>query len=143
MQDMPSGEPSVPPPPTSYDVARDKLNVPSIILIILGILGALGAAVFTVVAILQAMGIVEGTKNPVGSVGAAGCFFIAILASLFVIFAAVRMRQLRAYPLAIAGAIVALIPCLGPCCILGIPFGIWCLIVLLKPEVKAGFQSRA
>jgi hypothetical protein len=38
-------------------------------------------------------------------------------------------------------SIVAMVPCLGPCCIVGIPIGIWALVVLMKPEVKAAFTS--
>ncbi len=34
----------------------------------------------------------------------------------------------------------AMIPCVSPCCLLGLPLGIWALIVLVKPEVKAAFQ---
>jgi hypothetical protein len=29
---------------------------------------------------------------------------------------------------------------LGPCCIVGIPFGIWAIVVLSKPEVKRAFE---
>ena len=36
-------------------------------------------------------------------------------------------------------AIIAMIPCHG-CCILGLPFGIWALVVLSAPEVKAAFH---
>jgi hypothetical protein len=35
--------------------------------------------------------------------------------------------------------VVAMVPCLSPCCILGLPLGIWALIVLMKPEVKSSF----
>ena len=35
------------------------------------------------------------------------------------------MRNLKNYGQARAAAVVAMIPLLGPCCLLGIPFGIW------------------
>jgi predicted Zn finger-like uncharacterized protein len=35
--------------------------------------------------------------------------------------------------------ILAMIPCVN-CCILGLPFGIWGLVVLNKPEVKDAFR---
>jgi hypothetical protein len=35
---------------------------------------------------------------------------------------------------------MALIPCLGPCYILGIPAGIWALVVLARPEVREAFD---
>jgi len=45
----------------------------------------------------------------------------------------------KVYPLAIAGAAVSLIPLCGPCLGLSIPFGIWALILLLRPEIKFAF----
>jgi hypothetical protein len=37
-------------------------------------------------------------------------------------------------------AILAMIPCLSSCCIVGLPLGIWALVVLSKPEVKSEFD---
>jgi hypothetical protein len=51
---------------------------------------------------------------------------------------ALQMRNLRNWGLALAGSIVAMLPCHG-CCILGLPFGIWAVVVLAKPEVKNAF----
>jgi hypothetical protein len=58
---------------------------------------------------------------------------------------AVQMMRLRAYPLAVAAAILALVPW-SPGWLLGLPFGIWALVVLHRREVKAAFlnnQDRA
>jgi len=41
-----------------------------------------------------------------------------------------------------AAAIVACVPFCSPCVVLGIPFGIWALVVMAKPEVRAAFQPR-
>jgi hypothetical protein len=38
-----------------------------------------------------------------------------------------------------AAAIMAMIPC-NCCCLLGLPFGIWALVMLMKPEVKSQFS---
>ena len=38
-------------------------------------------------------------------------------------------------------AIVAVIPCVAPCCLLSLPFGIWALVVLGDSSVKAAFRS--
>jgi hypothetical protein len=56
-----------------------------------------------------------------------------------ILFGALKMMRLQSYGWAMAAAILAVIPCLSPCCCLGIPFGIWALVVLSKPEVKAAF----
>jgi len=63
-----------------------------------------------------------------------------LMASSFVLYGAVQMRNLKKYDTARAAAIVAMVPLLGPCCILGIPFGIWAFIVLGKPGVRNSFQ---
>ena len=63
-----------------------------------------------------------------------------LLASSFVLFGAIKMKNMTDYGLARAAAIVAMIPCVGPCCLLGIPFGIWALVVLGKQHVKDAFR---
>ena len=51
------------------------------------------------------------------------------------------MRSLSGYGLALTGSIAAIIPISG-CCCLTMPVGIWALVVLLNPVVKAGFGLR-
>jgi hypothetical protein len=51
---------------------------------------------------------------------------------------AVKMLRLRGYPWAGASAILATIPW-SPSWLLGLPFGIWAIIVLGKPEVAGAF----
>jgi uncharacterized membrane protein YhaH (DUF805 family) len=66
---------------------------------------------------------------------------VILLASGFVFWGALQMKNLRNYQTAQAAAIVAVIPCVGPCCVLGISFGAWAIAVLSRPEVKAAFAS--
>src|SRR5688572_8346951 len=61
--------------------------------------------------------------------------------SAFIVWAAMQMKQLRNWNMSVAASIVAMIPCIGPCCIIGIPIGIWSLMTLMKPEVKAAFVA--
>jgi hypothetical protein len=65
---------------------------------------------------------------------------ILVVAACFVLYGAIQMKRMRSYGIALAAAIVAAIPMLGPCCIVGIPFGIWAIVVLSKPEVKRAFE---
>ena len=66
--------------------------------------------------------------------------FFAILGGV-VLFGGLKMKNLQSYGLAMAAAIMAMLPCtVGWCCLLGLPLGIWALIVLMKPEVKAAFR---
>jgi hypothetical protein len=74
--------------------------------------------------------------------GGVGLVFngIAIGVSVLIIMGAQKMKNLESYGLVMAASIVAMIPCISPCCLLGLPFGIWALIVLMKPEVKNAFS---
>ena len=82
----------------------------------------------------QMRAMIEGAQGPL-----AGIINLAIAAiNGFVIFGAVKMLRLQSYGLAMAASIVAMLPC-QCCCVLGLPFGIWALVVLNKPEVKSQF----
>jgi len=50
-----------------------------------------------------------------------------------------QMKELRNYQLAVTASILAMLPCSG-CCIIGLPVGIWSLIVLSDPVVKSAFR---
>ena len=65
---------------------------------------------------------------------------IGILTSILIFIGALRMMKRANYGLAMAVSILAMIPCISPCCLLGLPIGIWSLVVLSKPEVKATFH---
>ncbi|WP_201755768.1 hypothetical protein [Corallococcus silvisoli] len=56
-----------------------------------------------------------------------------------VVFGAWKMKNLQSYGLAMTAAILCCIPCCGPCCCLGLIPGIWSLILLNRPDVKAAF----
>ncbi len=66
--------------------------------------------------------------------------FIGIAIGALILFGALQMQKLTNRGFAVAVAIIAMIPCLSPCCVLGLPFGIWALVVLSKPEVKSQFS---
>jgi hypothetical protein len=65
---------------------------------------------------------------------------VLIIASSFVLYGAIHMRNLKKYEIARAATIVAMVPLLGPCCIVGIPFGIWAFMALGKPGVRNAFR---
>jgi hypothetical protein len=64
-----------------------------------------------------------------------------IVASGYCLFGAWQMMSLKNYQQARYAATVAVVPCLGPCCVLGIPFGAWALSVLARPEIRRSFES--
>ena len=79
------------------------------------------------------------TKLAYGPI-AIGTKVIGLGISGLILFGAIRMQSLTSHGLAMAVAILAMIPCFSPCCLLGLPFGIWALVVLSKPEVKSQFK---
>src|SRR5256885_11812241 len=53
---------------------------------------------------------------------------IYIVVGVVILLGGMKMRGLQGYGLAMAGAILAMIPCCdGPCCLLGLPLGILAL----------------
>jgi hypothetical protein len=53
-----------------------------------------------------------------------------------------KMKNVQSYGLSMAACIMSCIPCYNSCCLLGIPFGIWGIVVLLNPEVKDAFLNQ-
>jgi len=66
---------------------------------------------------------------------------VAVAVAAVVILGAIKMKNLESYGLSMTAAILALIPCTSPCCVLGLPFGIWALVALTDPPVRAAFRS--
>lgn len=66
---------------------------------------------------------------------------ISLLLGGVTFFGALKMKKLENFGLSTAAAIIAIIPCFQPCCCLGIPVGIWALVVINKPEVKSAFRG--
>jgi len=76
--------------------------------------------------------------------GSYGVFVLMALNSLFqilVILGGSAMVIGKWRGLAYTGAVVSIIPCLSSSlCFVGIPFGIWALVVLSDPNVKRAFK---
>jgi hypothetical protein len=67
---------------------------------------------------------------------------VLMLATDAVILAgAVGMKGLRGYGLSKLACGLALVPCLGPCFVLGLPFGIWGWAVLGDRRVRRAFAT--
>jgi hypothetical protein len=74
-----------------------------------------------------------------GPIGIGSAIF-TLLMGVVILFGAMQMRKLENYVFAFTAAILAILPCVSACCILGLPFGIWALVVMNKPEVKSQFK---
>ena len=86
-----------------------------------------------------------------GSGGALGFLFqgtlglvmnlIGLVIPIMIFIGAIKMMKLKSHGWAMAASILCLL-CSNPCCCpLGLAAGIWSLVVLGKPEVKAAFES--
>lgn len=130
-------------------VAAAKVNGPAIGLMVtagIGILGQLASLVLHMLGTGLNMANMAGSSDMPdavanmmsGTLGVIGSV-MGILIGGLIFFGAMKMRQLNNWGLALASAILAMIPCLSPCCCLGLPIGIWALVVLLDNNVKASF----
>lgn len=156
---QPPGSPSAAPEADVYDdddevrrpsrAVMDEISNVSTALMITGILDlclavcGVGANVF-----LTVIGVAEGGNGnqPDAALNAfSGVFGIAqglvgVLLGVLIIVGAQKMKRLESYGLAMTSAIISVVPCHG-CCLWGLPIGIWALVVLGKPEVKAAFKA--
>lgn len=129
--------------------ASEQVNIPAIGLMAAGGLGLLSqilslAIHFGLFALnLPFSGNTSGMGSMIGSGITVVLAFMGLAVNLFILYGAMQMKGLKNYNLAIGAAIAAVIPCFSscPCCFVGIGFGIWAIIVLIKPDVKAAFQQ--
>jgi hypothetical protein len=86
----------------------------------------------------------DAPQDPAERAGFYGFFVIyfagGLITRLIQLVGAISLFRVRGYGLAMAAMICALLPCDVYCCIFSLPFGIWGLIMLNKPDVKAAFQ---
>ena len=68
---------------------------------------------------------------------------VAGIVSIVILIGAGKMSRLENRSWAMTAAVLGSIPCISPCCLLGLPFGIWAIAVLNRPSVQAAFRRRA
>lgn len=128
--------------------ARQTVSGPATGLMVVGILyltlSSLGLVLNLMGVSLMASG--QGPKGPEESnmmAQAAGGVVGAIIGLVFgglILFGSLKMKSLESYGLAMTASIMAMLPC-HLCCLVGLPIGIWSLVVLNKPEVKSSFRG--
>ena len=120
-----------------------RVSAPAIALIVTG---GLSAATTLFLMLLIAVGGLASIGDPeirdalpgIGVLAGVGVF--KLLIDLLTIYAGLEMRKLQHWTVCLAGSIGAMLPCTF-CCILGLPMGIWALIVLLDDDVKRVFDG--
>ncbi len=122
---------------------ENPLQIPAIILIVLSslwLLYGIGNLLWSF-----AVGPPQPPANqpPAFAFGQQVGFYATVLTipivSLVILVGGVCMLRLKGYAMALTGAVVGLAPLCGPCLILAIPFSIWALVLLLKPDIRARF----
>lgn len=114
---------------------RASVNAAAIGMLVAGCFGVLfnTLGVFTA-AVVSARG--ESGDAPVGVL--AVIYVGGLTAAGSAVFAATQMRRFRNFPLAVAGSVAVMFS--GSwCCLAGVPVGVWCLVVLLKPGARTAF----
>lgn len=139
------------PGPGNTGAARQEVSTPAILLMVVGGLGLVMGLLGLVSSALGGGGVPPEVLNDPQfeqvrpwlersqSFGMFGNILTLALSGV-TLFGALKMKNLENYGLAMAASIIAIIPCFGPCCCIGIPAGIWSLVVLNKPEVKSAFR---
>jgi hypothetical protein len=129
---------------------QQKVKIPAIGLIVLGVIGVLAclyslfAGAVDVNQLIEA-GVPEAqAENAARILGGGGKVItvVCLAGALFVVWAGLQMKQLKSRGAAIAANILVMVPCVTSCCcIVGIPLGIWGLVVLFNADVKRAFEG--
>lgn len=118
-------------------VALKRLRGPSLVLIgLAGIVCILGVVIFPLVVLTSVAHYSD--ESPLERWLTIPYF----LAGYPILFGALSMRRGMRYRLAYTSAVLASLPFLSPFVFLGIPFGIWALIVLHRRDVKEAFARQ-
>jgi hypothetical protein len=70
-----------------------------------------------------------------------GISLLSVVLAPVIIYGAAQMMRGKSYRMAKLAAILVIIPLTSCCFLVGIPIGIWSLVVLSKPDVKAVFNG--
>lgn len=131
-------------PPTGN--ASELVNLPAILLLVAG---GIGIAAHIIGIAMNLLGVGLGAAQAEGAdqtalmaqgIGAIVGAVLGLGCDAVVIVGALKMKKLESYGLAMAASIIAMLPCISCGCLLGLPIGIWSLVVLNKPEVKSAFR---
>jgi len=135
---------SGPPQAVPSRPAAEKLNGPATGLIVVAVLGFLTQSVsffwnvfgmsFRGLGNEQMMNMFTGTIGVIFNL-------IGVAIGVVIVIGALKMKKLESHSWAMASSILALIPCVSPCCVVGLPIGIWALVVLSDADVKAAFPQ--
>jgi|SRR5262245_19365349 len=134
-------------PRRGRDAAQQRVMLPAIFLMVIGGLGFLLAIANAIFAFSGAGADQPGPfgkpdpnmkNDPAFITGQVIAVVVTIGWGLLVFFGGLQMKNLKSRGFVMFSAILAMLPC-NWCCLLGIPFGIWALVVLNDETVKRSF----
>lgn len=138
---------------TQYGSIQDisqKTTIPGIMLVVVGSIGLLVMGIYfllTMVGLsmqgpggMQPPPDIDSDAERIGLYGSMVLMALSTFLQIFVILGGVAFIRQRGRGMAMAGSIISLIPCMSSCCIVGVPFGIWGLVVLMDPVVRQNFR---
>ena len=67
---------------------------------------------------------------------------VALAVALGVGYAGIQMKAAQSYTFVMTFAVLSMIPCVSGCYVVAIPIGIWAIVVLADPNVRAAFANR-
>lgn len=127
------------PKEQSIEQIRRRVSRPGTALLIMGSIAAVFPAIAIVGWLFNLLYI--GFNAVVASNLLVSLLFFAC--SVMISIGGGKMASMESYRMARLGAILACIPFVTPFIFLGIPFGIWALVLLYDPEVKAAFEAMS
>ncbi len=135
--------------PNLVQAVKGKVIPPAIFLCVAGSLGLLFSIISIGISLMPPAPIdpaapawisdfQKSANGPVATiVNVLFCFL-----NIAIIVGAVQMMRLKIRPMGIVGAILAMINFGNCCCVIGIPAGIWSLIILLQPDVAKAYEAN-
>jgi hypothetical protein len=130
---------------------KGKVIAPAIALIVVGTLG-IGMSIFSAAMALVGEAPQVDPEMPEffrefqrGGFGpmAAVLQLIFIGVNVVLVAGAIQMLRLKTWTFALVSSILAMINFGSCCCLVGLPVGIWSLVILLQNDVKAAFMQQA
>jgi hypothetical protein len=73
---------------------------------------------------------------------AAAIHFLFVFVNLTILVGAVQMYRIKIRRMGFVAAILAIVNCGNLCCVLGIPAGIWAIVILCQRDVVRAFEEN-
>jgi serine/threonine protein kinase len=125
---------------SKLDIIRQQVRKPADGLLIAGCINILCIIPFTLIMgtlILSGSELLPGRDKMVAALS-----LLVTCLGAAIIYGVMRMKELENYKWSVRSSILAMLP-ISPGCVLGVPFGIWALSILLRKEVKKAFADNA